>query len=87
LAAYPTDAIVRLALAPGYPQATMVGPIACSPDDADLTDYARHVDGDRPGEGPSNSEQSVERIVWIAEGTQIGYLPDIARDALGPWAR
>ncbi len=72
LAAYPPDLPVRLALASGYPQAATVGGLACSPDDADLTGR-----GD-PGQW--------ERTVWIAEGSPIGYLPEIARDALGgPW--
>ena len=72
LAAYPPDIPVRLALTPQYPQATTIGGLGCSPDDADLTGR-----GD-PGQW--------ERTLWIAEGTQIGYLPEIARDALGgPW--
>ena len=41
LTAYPADAAVRLAVAPGYPQAAAVGPLACSPDDADLTGRER----------------------------------------------
>ena len=37
LTGYPPDTRVRLAVAPGYPQATTIGAIACSPDDADPT--------------------------------------------------
>jgi hypothetical protein len=59
---------VRLAVAPGYPQATTIGAIACSPDDAD-----------HRGREPDADE---ERVVWVGEGTQIGYLPEIARSAL-----
>jgi len=60
---------VRLAVAPGYPQATTVGVIACTPDDA-----ARDV---------CEPALDAERVVWIGEGAQIGYLPEIARIALG----
>jgi hypothetical protein len=77
LTTYPPDAAVRLAVAPGYPQAAAVGPLACSPDDADLTGYER----------PRRDEPGGEPTVWIAEGAQLGYLPEIARNALGPWAR
>jgi hypothetical protein len=70
LTAYPAEVAVRLAVAPGYPQAATIGVIACSPDDADH-------DGREP-------DPQVERVVWIGEGAQIGYLPEIARDALGP---
>lgn len=59
---------MRLALAPGYPQATTIGAVACSPD------------ADHDGREPELSE---ERVVWIGEGTQIGYLPEVARTALG----
>jgi len=59
----------RLAVAPGYPQAATVGVIACSPDDAD-----------HRGRAPDPGE---ERVVWIGEGTQLGYLPETARSALG----
>ena len=70
LTAYPPEVGVRLAVAPGYPQAATIGEIACSPDDADH-------DGREP-------DPQVERVVWIGEGAQIGYLPEIARSALGP---
>jgi len=69
LTGYPADTRVRLAVAPGYPQATTIGAIACSPDDADSCGRELELDG--------------ERVVWIGEGTQIGYLPEIARTALG----
>lgn len=69
LTAYPPQTCVRLAVAPGYPQGTTIGAIACSPDDAD-----------HHGREPDNDQQ---RVVWISEGTQIGYLPEIARNALG----
>jgi hypothetical protein len=69
LAGYPPQTRVRLAVAPGYPQATTIGVIACSPDDAEYD-----------GRGP---DPDAERVVWIGEGTQIGYLPEIARNALG----
>ena len=71
LTAYPPAIAVRLAVAPGYPQAATVGEIACSPDDADH-------DGREP-----EPEPDAERVVWIGEGAQIGYLPEIARNALG----
>ena len=60
---------MRLAVAPGYPQATTIGAVACSPDDA--------------GQDGREPELSGERVVWIGEGTQIGYLPEVARTALG----
>ena len=60
---------MRLAVAPGYPQAATIGAIACSPDDADH-------DGPEP-------DPERRRVVWIGEGAQIGYLPEIARNALG----
>ena len=41
----------------------------CSPDDAD-PDGREH-------------ELGQQRVVWIGEGTPIGYLPEIARNALG----
>jgi hypothetical protein len=69
LLGYSPNTCVRLAVAPGYPQATTIGAVACSPDDADQ-------DGREP-------ELSGERVVWIGEGTQIGYLPEVARTALG----
>lgn len=69
LAGYPPETCVRLAVAPGYPQATTIGVIACSPEDADH--HGRRPDPDE------------ERVVWIGEGAQIGYLPEIARNALG----
>jgi hypothetical protein len=69
LLGYSPNTCVRLAVAPGYPQATTIGAVACSPDDADH-------DGGEP-------ELSGERVVWIGEGTHIGYLPEVARTALG----
>ena len=69
LTAYPPQTRVQLAVAPGYPQAATISAIACSPDDAD-----------RDGREPDPDE---ERVVWISEGTQLGYLPEIARNALG----
>jgi hypothetical protein len=69
LTAYPPQTRIQLAVAPGYPQAATIGAIACSPDDAH---HAR-----RP------PDTDAERVVWIGEGTQIGYLPEIARNALG----
>jgi hypothetical protein len=35
LSTYPPQIAVRLAVAPGYPQAATIGAIACSPEDAD----------------------------------------------------
>ena len=40
LAGYPPQTRVRLAVAPGYPQAATIGVIACSPDDADAPTVA-----------------------------------------------
>jgi hypothetical protein len=68
LTGYPPQTRVQLAVAPGYPQAATIGVIACSPDDA---------------EGDGCQPAAEERIVWISEGTQLGYLPEIARSALG----
>jgi hypothetical protein len=72
LTAYPPQTRVQLAVAPGYPQAATISAIACSPDDAD------GADGDERPPDPD-----AERVVWIGEGTQLGYLPEIARNALG----
>ena len=73
LAAFPPQTRVQLAVAPGYPQAATIGVIACSPEDAE---------GD--GRSPAADEA---RMVWISEGTPLGYLPEIARSALGQsWA-
>jgi hypothetical protein len=73
LAAFPPQTRVQLAVAPGYPQAATIGVIACSPDDAE---------GD--GRPPTADEQ---RMVWISEGIPLGYLPEVARSALGhSWA-
>jgi len=70
LVGYPPTTGVRLAVAPGYPQATTVGAVALQP---------RLSSGSRP----SWPASSGERVVWIGEGTQIGYLPEAARIALG----
>ena len=70
LAAYPPETRVRLAVAPGYPQAATIGAIACSPDDVDLSGRECDADG--------------ERVVWIGEGTQIGYLPATPSANTGP---
>lgn len=75
LTAYPPQTRVQLAVAPGYPQAATISAIACSPDDADGADGA---DGD--GRPP---DADAEPVVWIGDGTPIGYLPEIARNALG----
>ena len=64
LAGCPLQPRVRLAVVSGYPQAITIGVIACSPDDAD-----------RDSRGP---DPGAERVVWVGEGTQIGYLPEIA---------
>lgn len=77
LTSYSPDAAVRLAVAPNFPQAAPVGPLACSPDDADLAGR----------DHPHRGEPGAEPTVWIAEGTPIGYPPEIARNALGSWAR
>ena len=69
LLCYPPNTGVRPAVAPGYPHGTTIGAVACSPDDVDH-------DGREP-------ELSGERVVWIGECTRIGYLPEVARTALG----
>ena len=72
LAAFPPQTRVQLAVAPGYPQAATIGVIACSPDDA---------------EGDGRPPVTEDRMVWISEGAPLGYLPEIARNALGQsWA-
>ena len=69
LVGYPPTTGVRLAAAPGYPQPPRSAPSPCGPDDA--------------GQDGREPELSGERVVWIGEGTQIGYLPQVARTALG----
>ena len=66
---------VRAILAADVPelrQAATIGFIACSPDDA---------------EGDGRPPVTEDRMVWISEDTPLGYLPEIARSALGQsWA-
>jgi hypothetical protein len=73
LLGYSPNTCVRLAVAPGYPQASTIGAVACSPDDADHDGREPELSGELGG----------ERVLWIGEGTQIGYLPEVARTALG----
>ena len=70
LADYDPDTPVRLASQPGWPFEYTLGAVAQTPDDAE-------GDGTEPTKDP---------VVWIGEGQQAGYLPEIACTALG-WSR
>ena len=52
LAGYPPEIDVRLAVAPGYPQAATIGAIACSPDDADPDGREPDPGGERASRPP-----------------------------------
>lgn len=67
---YDPNTPIRLATQPGWPFEYTLGRVALSPNDA-------QGDGTEPTSDP---------VVWIAEGRQVGYLPPIARNALG-WSR
>lgn len=61
---------VRLATQPGHPIEHTLGQVVCTPDDAE-------------GDGTPRTDLPV---VWLGEGEQVGYLPGLARDALG-WSQ
>jgi hypothetical protein len=62
---------VRLATQPGYPMEHALGQVVvCTPDDVE-------------GDGTPRTDPPV---VWLGEGQQVGYLPGLARNALG-WSR
>lgn len=67
---YDHDTPIRLAQQPGWPFEYSVGQVVCTPWDAD-------GDGTEPAGPP---------VVWLGEGEQVGYLPGLARNALG-WSR
>lgn len=67
LGQYDPTAQVRLATQPGYPLENLLARVACTPDDAEY-------------EGPTRTDPPV---VWLGAGTQVGYLPALAANALG----
>lgn len=71
------NAEVRLAIQPSWPFEHSVRDVV----EVDLTD--KDADED---EEVSDYENTGERVVYIGEGRQIGYLPGVARDHLG-WRR
>lgn len=87
LSDYDPDIPIRWAAQPSSAMAYTIGPIACTPEDAEgggwRHDYslgdnaASHTSADADadaGDGP---------VVWLGEGRQIGYLPGVAAIALG----
>lgn len=83
LDAYPPDAPVLIAVTPGYPQAVTIGALARTPERPDQETPGSEV---RPARSSRADPGRWEGVVWIAEGEPVGYLPAIARDALGePW--
>lgn len=67
------DTPVRWAAQPHWPFEYTIGQVVCAPDDADTgPDPNDHDDG-----------ESDQPVVWLGEGTQVGYLPGIVSDALG----
>lgn len=67
---YDPDTPIRLATQPGWRFEYTLGRVVLTPNDDE-------GDGTEPTSDP---------VVWIAEGRQVGYLPPIARNALG-WSR
>ena len=83
LSAYPPDAPVLIAVQPGYPQAVTIGALARTSHSADQQDPDQRAD---PAASSCADRSEWEGVVWIAEGEPVGYLPAVARDALGrPW--
>lgn len=92
---YDPDLPVRWAAQPSWPLAYSIGPVICTPDDADRHDRddhdpgsngpGRHDHGDNPTAGNPNADGSDADtpVVWLGEGQQLGYLPGIAANALG----
>ncbi|MCP2243309.1 hypothetical protein [Lentzea aerocolonigenes] len=70
LARYDRATPIRWAARPSYPMEYTIGPVVCTPDDTEGDGTARH---DPP-------------VVWLGERGQVGYLPELAADALG-WSR
>jgi hypothetical protein len=64
---YNPDTPIRWAAQPGSPIAYTLGAVVCTPDDAESN-------GTEPDEAP---------VVWLGEGSQVGYLPGTAATALG----
>ncbi|GGN23873.1 hypothetical protein GCM10011609_76990 [Lentzea pudingi] len=61
---------IRWAAQPGNPFEYTIGPVVRTPDDAD-------------GDGTEHHDPPV---VWLGERDQVGYLPDLAANALG-WSQ
>jgi hypothetical protein len=59
---------IRLATQRGYPLEFTVGQVVCTPDDAEYP-------------GPARTDLPPP-VVWLGEGSQIGYLPGLATNAL-----
>jgi hypothetical protein len=88
LSDYDPDIPIRWAAQPRWAMAYTIGPVVCTPDDAEggdgnhdnsLGDNANShtaggADDESDGDGP---------VVWLGEGRQIGYLPGVAASALG----
>ena len=67
LADYDPDTPIRWAAQPSYPMEYTIGQVVCTPDDAEGDGTVRH---DPP-------------VVWLGERAQVGYLPELAANALG----
>ena len=67
LSGYDPATPLRVAAQPGYPMEHLLARVVCTPDDAESW-------GVRPTDPP---------VVWLGTGEQVGYLPEIAADALG----
>ncbi|WP_434447683.1 hypothetical protein [Lentzea sp. E54] len=61
---------IRWAARPSYPMEYTIGQVVCTPDDAEGDGTVRH---DPP-------------VVWLGERAQVGYLPELAANALG-WSQ
>lgn len=91
LTAYDRDIPVRWAAQPSWAIAYTIGPIVCTPEDAEgggwRHDYSREDNAntrrtaDRADE--ADDSDSDDPVVWLGEGQQIGYLPGVAATALG----
>ncbi|MCO1575198.1 hypothetical protein M8C13_05420 [Crossiella sp. SN42] len=68
LAHYDPTTPLRYAAQPGWPMAYTLGAVVCTPEDAEDADELAG------GEAP---------IVWLTEGSHLGYAPRTACSALG----